>query len=96
MRPARRPAEYTNKGKNMFFRKKVQIREDIRPLRLKHSSILACPSCGFKRIAAIPTPASSYKFECSRCHSVNLPANGDDCVFCSYGSVKCPEKQLAG
>lgn len=62
--------------------------------RIQYNGILTCPVCGFKRTAAIPTPASSYRFACSRCHTVNLPREGDDCVFCSYGSIKCPAKQM--
>ena len=32
--------------------------------------------------------------ECASCHEVLRPKPGDCCVFCSYGSVKCPAAQV--
>ena len=34
--------------------------------------------------------------ECERCKTLLRPKAGDCCVFCSYGSVKCPPVQARG
>ncbi|MEP6986943.1 MAG: GDCCVxC domain-containing (seleno)protein, partial [Chloroflexota bacterium] len=31
---------------------------------------------------------------CTNCQDVLRAKQGDCCVFCSYGSVKCPSKQV--
>lgn len=43
----------------------------------------------------MPTDACLYFYECGQCHTLLRPKPGDCCVFCSYGSVKCPPQQLA-
>jgi len=56
-------------------------------------SILTCPQCGFAKAETMPTNACQFFYECENC-KVNLrPLAGDCCVFCSYGSVKCPPIQ---
>ncbi|MEW6166860.1 MAG: GDCCVxC domain-containing (seleno)protein [Pseudomonadota bacterium] len=59
-------------------------------------SVLTCPHCGFAREETMPTDACQFFYECGRCKSLLRPRPGDCCVFCSYGSVKCPPVQLAG
>ena len=56
-------------------------------------SVLACPRCGFAAVEAMPTEACLYFYECMKCHTLLRPKAGDCCVFCSYGSVKCPPIQ---
>ena len=56
-------------------------------------SVLTCPSCGHARQEIMPTNACQYFYECTRCKTLLKPKAGDCCVFCSYGSVKCPPKQ---
>jgi hypothetical protein len=58
-------------------------------------SVLTCPQCGFAVIAPMPTDACLYFHECTGCHALLRPKPGDCCVFCSYGSVKCPPMQQA-
>ena len=41
----------------------------------------------------MPTDACQWFYECPSCHSLLRPRAGDCCVFCSYGSVKCPPIQ---
>jgi hypothetical protein len=59
-------------------------------------SVLSCPNCGFARQETMPTDACQFFYECSNCGSVLRPKPGDCCVFCSYGSVKCPPIQEHG
>ncbi|AUD00894.1 GDCCVxC domain-containing (seleno)protein [Spirosoma pollinicola] len=60
------------------------------------SSILTCPVCKASHTENMPTDACMYFYECQSCHSVLRPINGDCCVFCSYGTVPCPPKQVSG
>jgi len=41
----------------------------------------------------MPTDACIYFHECARCGAMLRPKAGECCVFCSYGSVKCPPVQ---
>jgi hypothetical protein len=53
-------------------------------------SILTCPECGFAKRETMPTDACWYYYECGNCGTLLRPKAGDCCVFCSFGSVKCP------
>jgi hypothetical protein len=56
-------------------------------------SVLTCPHCGFAKQEAMPTDARLYFYECSNCKKLLRPDPGHCCVFCSFGSVKCPPIQ---
>ena len=56
-------------------------------------SVIKCPDCGFARSEIMPTDACQYYYECSKCRTLLQPKAGECCVFCSYGSVKCPPIQ---
>lgn len=56
-------------------------------------SVLTCPHCGFARQETMPTDACQFFYECSRCKALLRANPGDCCVFCSFGSVKCPSMQ---
>jgi len=57
-------------------------------------STLTCPACGHRETQSMPTDACQYFYECASCHALHKPKPGDCCVFCSYGTVACPPKQL--
>lgn len=59
-------------------------------------SVLTCPECGHSKREVMPTDACQFFYECEHCKSVLRPKAGDCCVFCSYGSVKCPPIQMQG
>jgi hypothetical protein len=56
-------------------------------------STLTCPECGHGKIETMPTDACQYYYECESCKSLLTPQPGDCCVFCSFGTVKCPSMQ---
>lgn len=56
-------------------------------------STLQCPHCGFRKEETMPTDACQYFYECGGCHALLKPKPGDCCVFCSFGSAKCPPVQ---
>ncbi len=56
-------------------------------------SMLTCPNCGFQKTEIMPTDACQFFYECENCKRVLKPLKGDCCVYCSYGTVKCPPIQ---
>ncbi len=63
------------------------------PSKLVLQSVLTCPACGHAATETMPTDACQFFYECTGCKAVLRPRAGDCCVFCSYGSVKCPPIQ---
>lgn len=53
-------------------------------------SIITCPKCEHQKEETMPTDACQFFYECENCKIVLRPKEGDCCVFCSYGTVKCP------
>lgn len=56
-------------------------------------SVINCPVCGHKKQEEMPTDACQYFYECVACKTILKPLSGDCCVYCSYGTVKCPPVQ---
>ena len=57
---------------------------------------VTCPHCGFAKQETMPTDACQFFYECANCKTLLRPNAGDCCVFCSFGSVKCPPIQQQG
>ncbi|TDE09426.1 MULTISPECIES: GDCCVxC domain-containing (seleno)protein [Dyadobacter] len=57
-------------------------------------SVISCPHCNTKRVETMPVDACMYFYECTNCKTLLKPASGDCCVFCTYGTQKCPPIQL--
>jgi hypothetical protein len=64
--------------------------------RPKLSSLITCPACGARKKERMPTDYCQIMYACTGCGLMLRPKRGDCCVFCSYGSVKCPPLQLQG
>ena len=56
-------------------------------------STIRCPECGVERLEEMPVNACVHFYECTGCGVLLRPKAGDCCVFCSYGSVRCPPMQ---
>jgi hypothetical protein len=56
-------------------------------------SVLTCPRCRGQSSQTMPTNACIFFFDCPHCGWLLKPNAGDCCVFCSFGSVKCPPIQ---
>jgi hypothetical protein len=65
------------------------------PRGARTRSVLTCPECGHRQKETMPADACQFFYECTGCGKVLRPKPGDCCVFCSYGTVKCPPMQLA-
>jgi len=59
-------------------------------------SVITCPHCGHSKSETMPTDACLWFYECTGCRALLRPNRGDCCVFCSFGSVKCPPVQEQG
>lgn len=57
-------------------------------------STITCPECGFAQEETMPTDACVFFYTCTGCGIRLRPKEGDCCVFCSYGTAKCPPIQL--
>ncbi|MGB8538153.1 MAG: GDCCVxC domain-containing (seleno)protein [Acidobacteriaceae bacterium] len=55
--------------------------------------MLTCPECGHETSETMPLGSCLFFHECVHCHALLRPKAGDCCVFCSFGSVKCPPVQ---
>jgi len=62
-------------------------------LRMILTSVVTCPSCGHPKSETMPTDACQFFYECEGCRTLLKPKPGDCCVFCSFGSVPCPQIQ---
>ncbi|WP_334485570.1 MULTISPECIES: GDCCVxC domain-containing (seleno)protein [Bradyrhizobium] len=56
-------------------------------------STLTCPSCGNEATETMPTNACQFFYDCRRCGTRLKPKPGDCCVYCSYGTMRCPPVQ---
>lgn len=57
------------------------------------TSEITCPKCGHKAIENLPTEVCQIKYNCEKCDTLLMPLEGDCCVFCTYGTHKCPSMQ---
>ena len=56
-------------------------------------SVLTCPECGHSERLPMPVDACVFIHVCAGCQTRLRPKAGDCCVFCSYGSLRCPPIQ---
>jgi hypothetical protein len=56
-------------------------------------SVVHCPKCGFESPEIMPTDFCLLRYQCRNCGFVMTPTKGKCCIFCSYGSVRCPPMQ---
>lgn len=73
-------------GGYQFYKRKV-------PQVVILQSKITCPNCGCSKMETMPTNACQYFYECESCGTLLKPNKGDCCVYCSFGTVKCPPIQ---
>ncbi len=56
-------------------------------------STITCPHCGHAKQEQMPINSCLFFYDCENCGARLKPKFGDCCVFCSYGSERCPPKQ---
>lgn len=57
------------------------------------TSDITCPKCGYTKTETMPTDVCQIKYTCQKCNAVMYPKDDDCCVFCTYGTHKCPSMQ---
>jgi hypothetical protein len=57
------------------------------------TSEITCPECGFTKTEVLPTDVCTIVYTCEKCQTELTPKEGDCCVYCTYGTHKCPSKQ---
>lgn len=57
------------------------------------TSILSCPYCGGQTEETMPVDYCQVRYVCPHCQNVLRPRKGDCCVYCSYGTERCPSVQ---
>jgi hypothetical protein len=82
-------ASLWNYHRNKLHNKNMQMNE----FEVQLNSTITCPQCGHTKMETMPTNACVYYYECENCKTRLKPNHGDCCVFCSFGTVKCPPIQ---
>lgn len=57
-------------------------------------SVITCPECSYLKLEQMPVNACLITYKCTHCEAMLNPKAGDCCVFCSYGTNRCPSKQI--
>ncbi|MBK7105523.1 MAG: hypothetical protein IPH62_09585 [Ignavibacteriae bacterium] len=57
-------------------------------------SKVKCSFCGFAKEEDMPLNVCVHFYECTQCGKMLKPKKSECCIFCSYGSIKCPQKQI--
>lgn len=60
---------------------------------LSAESEITCPKCGHKKTEKMPADICLLKYTCEKCDTILHPKEDDCCVFCTYGTHKCPSMQ---
>ena len=69
---------------------------ELKSSGLELASMITCPFCGHQEQELMPLDACQYFYDCRGCGVLLKPKPGDCCVFCSWGTVKCPPVQSTG
>lgn len=63
------------------------------PKSIKIKSVIKCPICKFTKELMMPCDSCQILYECEECNARLKPRKNECCIFCSYGTVPCPEMQ---
>jgi hypothetical protein len=55
---------------------------------------IKCPYCGIEKGEEMPLYIRTRSYLCEYCKKTIEPKKNECCVFCSYGSIKCPQAQI--
>jgi len=86
-------------GDSVFYFDGINIgfnslaKDTIRKTMISTQSEITCPKCNYKKVEILPTEFCLLKYTCDSCKITLNPKKGDCCVFCSYGTHKCPSMQ---
>ncbi len=72
---------------------RVRLNKKYAQTAMQLQSTITCPACGHQKEETMPTDACVYFYSCESCGTRLKPKTGDCCVYCSYGTEKCPPIQ---
>lgn len=78
------------KGSQKTYIKSQTLKSNM---EIKTTSLITCPACGYLKEEKMQLDACQYFYECENCKTILKPKEGDCCIFCSYGTEKCPPVQ---
>ena len=88
------PTKYYSVTKKINLKDSCSIKNRVvNSTTLSNTSEITCPNCNYKTIETLPTDICVIKYTCLKCKTELTPKTGDCCVYCTYGSHKCPSKQ---
>lgn len=68
----------------------------MQPMNVIFESEITCSFCGHVAKESMPDNVCQFYYACLGCHALLRAKKGDYCVFCSFGTVKCPPIQRGG
>lgn len=86
-------AEQENKTEVIATKDSITAKDSISKTSVSTQSEITCPKCNYKKVETLPTEFCLLKYTCDSCKIILHPKKGDCCVFCSYGTHKCPSMQ---
>lgn len=60
-----------------------------------HQTVIKCPHCGYFQMETMPDDVCVIAWQCPGCGRIARPGKADCCVYCAYGSERCPPAQRA-
>ena len=63
-------------------------------LEVLYKNKLTCPECGAHQEVEMLALESSRIYECETCNELIQTNEGECCIYCQYGEVKCPNEQV--
>jgi hypothetical protein len=63
---------------------------------IKINTTLTCPECETRQKVIMPENQYQHYYKCTNedCLENLSPVEGDDCVFCSFADIVCPQRQI--
>ena len=75
------------------YQKKIIKEKSCCEKESQTTSEITCPYCGHKKTEVMPEDVCQLVYLCEKCKKEIRSKEGDCCVFCSYGTHKCPSMQ---
>ncbi|MBV7296626.1 GDCCVxC domain-containing (seleno)protein [Enterovibrio paralichthyis] len=57
-------------------------------------SDITCPACGHSKTEMMPIDVPRKHYTCEKCGEMLVVPEEACCVYCTYGSVECPQSQV--
>jgi len=82
-----------NVSKEEASKDTVVMKDELKNTNDSLISVITCPKCGHQKEEVMPTDYCVIRYTCENCQTIIYPKETDCCVYCSYGTKKCPSMQ---